>query len=467
MRGDASGRYPLAISFDRTMVMLHSDYARGQAGALIHQQPIGALQWRVALLCGAVAMLDGFDTQSAGLVTPAVAREWAMAPGQFGPVFAFGFLGLMIGAFVFGPLADRVGRRRVILATTFLFGISSLLTGAVENFQQLLALRFVTGLGLGGAMPNIVALTAEYAPERNRSTSVTLMFCGFPFGAVLGALGSSWLIETFGWRSIFVAGGVAPLLLCMLLWVALPESAQFLAARREKANPKAEILPWRDDPASAVGEPVAIAASPSSNCNKASSLRALFDDGRANVTALLWIVSFLNLLVMYSLVSWIPTLLSQNGIRLSAAMMGTALLNAGGVAGGIVVARWLDRRNQDPSAIVALFLIAAVGIALLGIGNASVVLIAALILSGVGVIGGQLALTSISASFYPVAIRSSGVGAMLGVGRVGAIVGPLAGGQALLLHMPTAIFFFVLASAALGCAVTGFLLARLPGRTPQ
>ena len=197
--------------------------------AYVDRQPVGAFQIRVLLVCAAVLFIDGFDTQAIGYVAPAVAQEWKLPRGALGPVFSAGLFGLMIGALVFGTLADRIGRKRIIVLSTAAFGVGTLLTILVQDAAWLMALRFLTGLGLGGAMPNAVALTSEFSPHRRRATMVMAMFAGFSIGAALGGLLAAALIPAFGWRSVFLVGGLAPLLLVPVLLYALPESIRYLA----------------------------------------------------------------------------------------------------------------------------------------------------------------------------------------------------------------------------------------------
>src|SRR5580698_8506360 len=195
----------------------------------IDAQPVGGFQIRLLLTCAAVLFLDGFDTQAIGFVAPSLAKEWSLSKGALGPVFSAGLFGLMIGALLFGPLADRIGRRKIIIFSTLAFGLGSFATAFVWDVDALLAIRFLTGLGLGGAMPNAIAMTSEFNPRRRRATMVMIMFCGFSVGAALGGLIAAALIPAFGWRSVFVVGGVAPLLLVPVLAWQLPESVRFLA----------------------------------------------------------------------------------------------------------------------------------------------------------------------------------------------------------------------------------------------
>src|ERR1700712_5980455 len=195
----------------------------------IDRQPVGRYQIGLLLTCAAVLFLDGFDTQAIGYVAPALAKEWGLTKAALGPVFSAGLFGLMIGALTLGPLADRIGRKKIIIFSTLAFGVGTLATAFIQEVNSLLAIRFLTGLGLGGAMPNAIAMTSEFNPRRRRATMVMIMFCGFSIGAALGGFLAAALIPQFGWRSVFVVGGLVPLLLVPVLMLRLPESGRFLA----------------------------------------------------------------------------------------------------------------------------------------------------------------------------------------------------------------------------------------------
>ena len=277
----------------------------------IDAQPIGAFQIRLLLTCAAVLFLDGFDTPAIGDVVPAMAREWHLDKAALGPVFSAGLFGLMIGALSLGPLADRIGRKRIIVFRRWR-SASAPVTALVNDVAVLIAIRFLTGLGLGGAMPNTMALTSEFSPHRRRATMVMIMFCGFSVGAALGGLLAAALIPQFGWRSVFVAGGIAPLLLAPILALKLPESVRFLALKGSAdarvaqllglLNPNAPLAPamrFVVDEAELSGMPV----------------KHLFGDGRTLATLLLWVVFFMSLLDIYFLSNWLPTVLTISAPR--------------------------------------------------------------------------------------------------------------------------------------------------------
>ena len=395
----------------------------------IEHARFGSFQGAIVGLCALVAMLDGFDTQAIAYVAPSIADAWAIESAGFGPIFGAGLMGLTIGALVFSPLADRFGRKAIILLCVVLFGICSLLTASAQSMNDLLMFRVLTGIGLGGAMPNIIALTNEYAPARLKATLVTVMFCGFPLGSTLGGFISVPLIQAHGWQSVFLVGGVAPLALVPLLFLYLPESIRFLATRPGSERAVQRILTKIDANASVETFIAAVRAeSGPLGQRRRFPVFALFHEGRARKTSLVWVAFFTNLLVMYFLVNWLPSLIRSAGFPLDVAILSTALLNLGGVVGGIVLGQLIDRRN--PYLILgSAYAAAAVFIALIAYAGSNVTsLLVFATLAGFGVSGAQIGLNAVTAASYPTAIRVTAIGWALGVGRVGSILGPLIGG---------------------------------------
>ena len=440
--------------------------SRAQLGAMpvdvvhfIDRQPVGGFQVKLLLTCAAVLFLDGFDTQAIGYVAPALAKEWGLTKGALGPVFSAGLFGLMIGALVFGPLADRIGRKKIIIFSTLAFGIGTLATSLVQDANALLTIRFLTGLGLGGAMPNAVAMTSEFSPHRRRATMVMIMFCGFSVGAALGGLLAAALIPQFGWRAVFVVGGTAPLLLVPILALRLPESVRFLALTGRAHERVAELLGFISPKAAfapgtqfVVHEP-GLAGIP---------VLHLFRDGRTVVTLLLWVVFFMSLLDLYFLSNWLPTVLNDLGASVSAAAVIGSMLQVGGVVGTFALGSIIDRFSFRALALVYFIAVFAVG-AIGQLGHSVIFVTMAIFAAGFCIVGGQIAANALAATFYPTSVRATGVGWALGIGRVGSIIGPLVGGALLVMRWSTGSVFLAAAAAALCAALAAFSLSRRAG----
>ncbi len=394
--------------------------------AVIDRIAIGRVQWMTILLCGLVAILDGFDTQAIAFVAPLVAKDLQIEMSAFGPVFGSGLFGLMIGALTLGPAADRWGRKPVIILSTLVFGVFALLTTKIGSLNGLLLMRFLTGLGLGGAMPNIIALTSEYSPKAKRATLVTLMFCGFPLGAVLGGALSAQLMPKFGWPVVFYLGGILPLALLPLLSLWLPESIRFLVARQDRQIAAFAILRRLDPAVDYKGKIHCVLPEEEA---KGFPVSQLFANGRAFGPALLWVVFFCNLLILFFLINWLPSVLQQAGLPIERAIIATVVLNAGGIVGGLILGSIVDRRQ--PFAILTTAYCAA-AVLVSGIGFAAAVsiptLMGTIFAVGFFVIGSQYCMNALAASYYPTALRSTGVGWALGIGRIGSIIGPVVGG---------------------------------------
>lgn len=424
--------------------------------AIVNTTPIGSFQIATIALCACVAIFDGFDAQAIAFVVPVIAKAWSLDVSLFGRTFAAGLLGLMTGALVLSAIADRVGRKPIIVFSTLIFGIGSLVTVLSGNIDQLLLYRFLTGLGLGGAMPNIIALTSEYSPKRIRAFMVTVMFCGFPIGAIVGGLVSAVIIPVYGWKPIFLAGGVLPLMLLAALQIWLPESIRFLAARNRtdrmmellsRINPAVEFAPSQ-------------VRRPDVDPVKQPGVFSLFSDRRLGGTLLLWIAFFCNLLILYFLINWLPAILQRAGVPLERAIIATVLFNAGGVVGGLTIS-WLVDRFGARTILTSAFLGATVLVAAIGAGWASIGTIFAVVAaSGFCAMGVQFGMNAFAADYYPTALRSTGVGAALGVGRIGSIVGPLVGGILLGMKLDTDSLFRLAAVPALIAACAIFLASR-------
>jgi len=414
--------------------------------ALIDKGPLGLYRILIVATCCAVAMIDGFDTQSIAFVAPEIATAWHVPAAQFGPVFAIGLFGGLLGAVILGAIGDRFGRKLVLLPAMALFAIASLATVTADGVTSLLIFRLLTGFGLGGAIPGVIAITSEYAPSGRRATIVTLMFCGFPLGAVLGGAMSAKLIPAYGWHAVFYAGGILPLVLLPLVGLVVPESIRFLMHRRADPAAIARVL-RRIHPHAGLPDRANFTATEEST--EGSPLRQLFAEGRGAGTALLWATFFMSLMLAFFLVNWLPILFRQLGFPIGSAVMATVMLNAGGIVGSIVLARLIDRFG--PYAVIAPgYAIGTVFVALIGLIEAPLaVMLAIVFLAGFFSIGAQLGAVSLAATFYPTTMRATGIGGCMGVGRVGAIAGPLAGGALIGAGLGTGSIFLAAGLASL------------------
>ncbi len=385
----------------------------------LDERPVSRFQWRLLVLVVLVLIADGYDMQSAGYVAPVVTADWRLAKGAFGPIFSVGLVGYMLGAMIFSSLADRFGARRILIACTGAFGLFSLMTAAAAGPAALMAGRFAAGVALGGAMPNCIALMSDYAPARQRTLLVTIAACGFSIGGAFGGVAAALLLQASGWRAVFALGGLAPLALlpCLALW--LPESPGRLlshpASRQRLLKTLERIAPgWvMPDQAATVQ-----AARP-------APVVGLFAGGLALSTLLIWSVFFLNLLTLYTLSSWLPSLIKDAGLPIGAANLATALFQAVGAVGALGLA-WFSDRFKAQWVMAVAFLIAAAAVFLLsGAGASAGLIFAGAALAGLGVIGGQNAANGFVSGYYPGVVKASGIGWALGVGRLGSILGPL------------------------------------------
>jgi AAHS family 4-hydroxybenzoate transporter-like MFS transporter len=357
----------------------------------IDERPIGRQQWLVAITCGLIVFVDGFDAQAMGYVAPALSQALHIPRGVLGPVISSGLVGMMIGALVSGALADRIGRRPVLIGCALVFGIGSLLTATAQSVESLVIFRALTGLGMGGAMPNAIALTSEHMPARRRGTSVTTMICGFSLGAAVGGFVAASIIPRFGWQSVFVAGGLSPIVIAIAAFKWLPDSARATTATTFPVT-------------------------------------RLFTEDRAIPTLLIWVVYFMNLLNLYFLNSWLPTIISDAGVPVATAIRLTALFQVGGIGGALVLGVVLDRYFSF-WVLAGCYLWAAIAVFFIGASGASTITLGVTIAAaGLGIIGGQNGGHAVTAGFYPNEIRSTGVGWALGIGRIGSITGPVLGG---------------------------------------
>ncbi|KKO13022.1 MULTISPECIES: MFS transporter [Pseudomonas] len=393
--------------------------------SFINQQPLSRYQWRVVLLCFLIVFLDGLDTAAMGFIAPALSQDWGIDRASLGPVMSAALIGMVFGALGSGPLADRFGRKGVLVGAVLVFGGFSLASAYATNVEQLLVLRFLTGLGLGAGMPNATTLLSEYTPERLKSLLVTSMFCGFNLGMAGGGFISAKMIPAYGWHSLLVIGGVLPLLLALVLMVWLPESARFLVVRNRGTDKVRKTL------SPIAPQVVAEAGSfsvPEQKAVAARNVFALIFSGTYGMgTMLLWLTYFMGLVIVYLLTSWLPTLMRDSGASMEQAAFIGALFQFGGVLSAVGVGWAMDRFN--PHKVIGIFyLLAGVFAYAVGQSLGNITVLATLVLvAGMCVNGAQSAMPSLAARFYPTQGRATGVSWMLGIGRFGAILGAWSG----------------------------------------
>ncbi|NWA24647.1 MFS transporter [Pseudomonas gingeri] len=392
---------------------------------LINTQPLSRYQWRVVLLCFLIVFLDGLDTAAMGFIAPALSQDWGIDRASLGPVMSAALIGMVFGALGSGPLADRFGRKIVLVVAVFLFGVFSLLSAYSSNIEQLLALRLLTGLGLGAAMPNATTLLSEYTPERLKSLLVTSMFCGFNLGMACGGFVSAKMIPLLGWHSLLMLGGILPLVLAVVLLVWLPESARFLVVRQRGVERIRKVLapiaPLEVAAATGFSVPEQVAV------QSRNVFKVIFSGTYSAGTLLLWLTYFMGLVIVYLLTSWLPTLLRDSGASLEQSAFIGALFQFGGVLSAVGVGWAMDKFNPH-KVIGTAYLLAGVFAWLVGQSLGHVTVLASLVLlAGMCINGAQSAMPSLAARFYPTQGRATGVSWMLGIGRFGAILGAWAG----------------------------------------
>ncbi|HOB66957.1 MFS transporter [Ottowia sp.] len=388
----------------------------------LNTQPFSAYQWLVFGVCFLIVLLDGFDTAAIGYIAPSLLGEWGIAKPALAPVLSAALFGLAGGAMAAGPLADRFGRKAVLVAAVLVMGGACLASAFSGELSTLTVWRFVTGLGLGAAMPNAVTLMSEYCPDARRAIITNTMFCGFPLGAAFGGFLAAWMIPQFGWRSVLILGGVVPLLLALVMVVALPESARYMVSRGYSADRLRRVLRRIHASADQAQRFVLPESAPSAAQGQQSGV-ALVMSGRYLVgTLMLWVAYFMGLVIFYGLVNWMPVLFKEAGVPQAQATLIAALFSLGGV-GAIFFGFLMDRFNANIIVGVG-FALTAVTVALIGQATGGIaMLMLAVFVAGVIMNTSQSSLPSLAAAFYPTQGRATGVSWMMAFGRFGGIAG--------------------------------------------
>jgi MFS transporter, AAHS family, 4-hydroxybenzoate transporter len=386
----------------------------------IDEAGFGAFQIRAIALCGLVGVLDGMDSQSIAIAAPIIAKTLDLPRASLGPIFSAALLGATLGALSFGTLGDRFGRKRMLIASVLLFGVFTIMTAYATTYPTLLAMRFLAGLGLGGAAPCFISLATEYAPKRRRAMIATLVWAAFPLGGMLGGFFNAGLVSALGWRMMFLVGGVLPLVIAVALLAWLPESIRFLLSRGGDSNELRRIVSHL-----VPGMPANARILVDEERPGGAPLKRLFTEGRAVRTLLLWVAFFTTFGVLAIVVMWTPVLLSEHDIGPSQAALALGFHGLGALL-GIACAGRLIERFGAVAALVPALLLGSVAVGSLGYAATSVATIStALFLIGAFVGIGASGAIALAALMYPTPMRSSGIGLAMGAGRLGQVVAPL------------------------------------------
>jgi MFS transporter, AAHS family, 4-hydroxybenzoate transporter len=435
----------------------------------IDAQKISKYQLGIIFLCSLIVAADGFDAQVLGYVAPSLSSDWDLSDGALGPVFGIGLFGMMIGSLVCGPVADKFGRKKMIIGATFFFGVCTLATTTADSLTSLSVWRFLTGLGLGGAYPNAIALTSEYSPKRRRAMMVMLMFLGFGMGSAIAGAAAAKLLGTYGlsWTSMFMVGGLIPIFLAVVLIFALPESPSYLALKGGHQKAIQKIFS-RMDPEQIWDENVQFVTDGQGLDTKGLSVRHLFSEQRALGTLMLWIMFSGGLFSLYFLVAWLPTIIFDLGVSIELASLITANMQVAITVATLLVATCADKIGIH-RLLPWLYMLGAICIASIGfagtgsigvIASSSMLVAISVFAAGFFVGGSQNSANALATIFYPTAVRSTGISWGHGVGRVASILGPVVGGLMLASQQPIKVMFGIVSIPMACAAVAAFVLSR-------
>ncbi|EPK3646804.1 MFS transporter [Acinetobacter baumannii] len=416
------------------------------ANEIIDHARLKPIHWRVILLSALIIIFDGYDLVIYGVALPKLMQEWQIDTITAGFLGSVALFGMMFGAIIFGSLSDKLesygfSRKKLIVLCIIFFSGFTLSCSYATNPQSFGIFRFLAGLGLGGVMPNVIALMTEYAPKKLRATLVSLMFSGYAVGGMCSALLGIWLVPQFGWKIMFMMGGL-PLLLLPLIWYLLPESIDYLV-RRKNTEEAFKILKQIDNSLT-YNNQMQISLHNENQAVSKSPVKDLFAENRGSVTLLFWTSVFMALILVYALGNWLPKLMVEAGYDLSTSLVFLFALNIGGMLGAIFGGYLADRFNLA-KVLCTLFASGAIALFLLSYSLPTFILYMCIAVAGAASIGGQILLLAYMSQYYSSNIRATGLGMALGVGRLGAILGPILCGWLLSLSLQLTYNFIALA----------------------
>ncbi|HAV5292045.1 TPA: aromatic acid/H+ symport family MFS transporter [Acinetobacter baumannii] len=440
------------------------DTSKVNINDLIDKACFTSFHWKVLIWCLLIIIFDGYDLVIYGVALPLLMQQWSLTAVEAGLLASAALFGMMFGAMIFGTLSDKLGRKKTILICVTLFSGFTFIGAFAKGPTEFAILRFIAGLGIGGVMPNVVALMTEYGPKKIRSTLVAIMFSGYAIGGMTSALLGAWLVKDMGWQIMFLIAGI-PLLLLPLIWKFLPESLAFLV--KSNHSEQAKNIVSKIAPQTQVNANTQLVLNESTTTD--APVRALFQQGRTFSTFMFWIAFFMCLLMVYALGSWLPKLMLQAGYSLGASMLFLFALNIGGMVGAIGGGALADRFHLKP-VITIMFIVGSAALILLGINSPQFILYSLIAIAGAATIGSQILLYTFVAQFYPTALRSTGMGWASGIGRIGAIIGPVLTGALLSFELPHQMNFLAIAIPGVVAALAIFMVnlkASVAAQTPS
>ncbi|MCL6238889.1 MFS transporter [Acinetobacter sp. ANC 5033] len=420
---------------------------------LVDEARFTPFHWGVLIWCLLIIIFDGYDLVIYGVALPLLMQEWSLSAVQAGLLASTALFGMMFGAMCFGTLSDKIGRKKTIMICVGIFSGFTFCGAFASTPVEFGILRFLAGLGIGGVMPNVVALMTEYAPKRIRSTLVALMFSGYAIGGMASALLGAWLVPVYGWKIMFYIA-IIPCLALPLIWKFLPESLMYLTSKHQTDTTRTIVS--KIAPEQVLTTDTQFVLNEVSEEDKAP-LKALFQQGRSFSTFMFWIAFFMCLLMVYALGSWLPKLMIQAGYSLGASMIFLFALNIGGMVGAIGGGAFADRFHIK-KVLSIMFMCGALALILLGFNSPQMVLYTLIAVAGAATIGSQILLYTFVAQYYPTTVRSTGMGWASGIGRIGAIVGPVLTGALLTMNLPHQMNFLVIAIPGVVAALAIFMV---------
>ena len=436
---------------------------------LVDEAKFTPFHWGVLIWCLLIIIFDGYDLVIYGVALPLLMQEWSLSAVQAGLLASTALFGMMFGAMCFGTLSDKIGRKKTIMICVGIFSGFTFCGAFASTPVEFGILRFLAGLGIGGVMPNVVALMTEYAPKRIRSTLVALMFSGYAIGGMASALLGAWLVPVYGWKIMFYIA-IIPCLALPLIWKFLPESLMYLTSKHQTDTTRTIV--------SKIAPEQVLTTDTQFVLNEVSEednapLKALFQQGRSFSTFMFWIAFFMCLLMVYALGSWLPKLMIQAGYSLGASMIFLFALNIGGMVGAIGGGALADRFHIK-KVLSIMFMCGALALILLGLNSPQMVLYTLIAVAGAATIGSQILLYTFVAQYYPTTVRSTGMGWASGIGRIGAIVGPVLTGALLTMNLPHQMNFLVIAIPGVIASLAIFMVnlqasveASTQGQSPK